>query len=70
MPVDRRRFLAACSSVGLGSTLFPGVLFASAAESERITPEMIDAAAAIAGVPVAPDQKAALLNTITQSRKS
>ncbi len=70
MPVDRRRFLAACSSVGLGSTLFPGVLLAALAADEKITPEMIDSAAAIAGVPVAPDQRAALLNTLTQNRKS
>ena len=72
MSLDRRHFLSVCSSIGLGSTLFPGVLFAaaSAAPEERITPEMIDAAAAIAAVPVAPDQRAALLSSLTQSRKS
>jgi Asp-tRNA(Asn)/Glu-tRNA(Gln) amidotransferase A subunit family amidase len=71
MPLDRRHFLAACTSLGLSSTLLPGVLYAAAAEAEtkRITPEMIDDAAIIAGVPIAPDQKAAMLSILNQNRK-
>ena len=74
MPLDRRHFLAVCSHLGFASTLLPGVLFAAAAKADsndqRITAAMIDNAAAIAGVPVAPDQKAALLNTLNQNRKA
>jgi Asp-tRNA(Asn)/Glu-tRNA(Gln) amidotransferase A subunit family amidase len=51
MPLDRRRFMAYCSSVGLSTTLFPGVLYAQAeTEPGPITVEMIEAAARIAGL--------------------
>ena len=71
MSLDRRHFLAACTSLGLSSTLLPGVLYAAATEAEakRITPEMIDDAAILAGVPIAPDQKAAMLSILNQNRK-
>ena len=34
---DRRRFLAYFSAIGLGGTLFPGVLWARATAGEEIT---------------------------------
>lgn len=47
----RRAFLAYCGSLGLGSTLFPGALWAQAdGGQEAITPEMIDHAARLAGL--------------------
>lgn len=50
-PLHRRAFLATCSSMGLGSTLFPGALWArSEGGQEAITPEMIDHAARLAGL--------------------
>jgi Asp-tRNA(Asn)/Glu-tRNA(Gln) amidotransferase A subunit family amidase len=72
MLLDRRRFLTACGSVGLASTLLPGVLFSIAAQAEvqRITGEMIDQAAAFSGVPIAPGQKAAMLSILNANRKS
>ena len=51
--MDRRSFLAACSSFGLTSTLLPGVLWAMAEEKGKVTREMIDNAAKIADVPIA-----------------
>jgi len=60
--LDRRTFLAACSGAGLASTLLPGVLLGLAAEKPKITPELIDAAARIAGVAIAEDQKQMLLD--------
>src|SRR6267142_304520 len=53
---DRRRFLAVCSSLGLTSSLFPGVVLGMAAPKEEtleITREMITRAARIADVPIA-----------------
>jgi len=47
----RRSFLAYCGSLGLGSTLFPGALWAQTEEAqEAITAEMIQNAARLAGL--------------------
>ena len=47
----RRSFLAYCGSLGLSSTLFPGVLWAQSGEAqEAITAEMIDHSARLAGL--------------------
>src|ERR1700761_5751082 len=77
--LDRRRFLGVCSAVGLGQTLLPGALFTLAAQGEgqgsgirgtEITPEMIDAAAALAGITVTADQKAMMMEGLDAQRKS
>src|SRR5258708_22737923 len=68
--LDRRKFIAACSTLGLTSTLLPGVLWAMAEEKGKIAREMIDYAAAIADVPIADNYKEAMLeplNGYTQS---
>ncbi len=78
---DRRRFLAICSAAGLGQTLFPGALLAFATKSHgqaatpaqpadlpRITAEMIDNAAVIAGVHIEEAQKAAMLEGLNSQR--
>ena len=77
----RRDFLAACAAAGVGGTLLPGVLLGmtSAAEAqiaapssgfEKITPAMIDGAAAIAGVVMTDEQKAMLLDGLGAQRDS
>jgi Asp-tRNA(Asn)/Glu-tRNA(Gln) amidotransferase A subunit family amidase len=79
----RRQFLAVCSAVGLGQTLLPGTLFTLAAQAQaapaagaaesamaKITPEMIDAAAAVAGISVSDEQKKMMLEGLTQQRDS
>ncbi len=72
MPLDRRSFLNTCSRFGFASTLLPGTLYALAtrAEDKRITGEMVDEAASIAGIPIADDQKAAMLSILNANRKS
>ena len=71
--LDRRRFISTCTAAGLGHTLFPGALLTlatSAAEAQSATPEstvkitaaMIDHAATIAGVLIAQEQKAMMLD--------
>jgi Asp-tRNA(Asn)/Glu-tRNA(Gln) amidotransferase A subunit family amidase len=69
MSLDRRSFLTACSRAGVASTLFPGALFTLASQAQeatgtdqskppKITPEMIDQAAVIAGIgPFTDEQK-------------
>jgi len=72
MSLGRRQFLSVCSQFGFASTLLPGVLYAAAnkAEHKHITAEMVSGAAAIAGVPIAPDQIAAMLPILNSNRKS
>jgi len=64
--LDRRTFLAACSTAGLASPLFPGVLWSMAADKPKITAELIDAAARVADVPIAEDQKQMLLDGLNE----
>jgi len=59
--LDRRKFLAVCSSLGLTSTLFPGVLWGMAEDKPKITREMIDSAALIADVPISDEYKNMML---------
>jgi len=53
--VDRRRFLGYFGAVGLAGTLLPGALLAVAQDAPEIKPEMVAAAAKIAGVPLTPE---------------
>ena len=47
---DRRAFIGYFSSIGLGSTLLPGVLWAQVAAGAEITPQTIATAEEIAGL--------------------
>ena len=83
MTLDRRHFLAVCSRAGVASTLLPGVLYTLAAQAQdtssaagpegaalpKITPEMISAAAALAGVTVSPEQEQVMLEGLQQQRE-
>ncbi len=78
----RRRLLAVSAAAGLGQTLFPGALLALAASPAnaqrrepadpnappRITADMINAAATIAGITIAEDQKALMLDGLNSTR--
>jgi Asp-tRNA(Asn)/Glu-tRNA(Gln) amidotransferase A subunit family amidase len=81
MPLDRRHFLAVCSTAGLAGTLLPGALYTLAAQAEQqstgsakppspITDQMLEAAAALAGVPLAAEQRAMMLDGLNHQRKS
>ena len=81
MTLDRRGFLAACSRAGVGSALLPGVLYALAAQGQdsagagkpaetlKVTSEMLDQAAALAGVPLTADQKKMMLEALEGQRE-
>ncbi|HUY80200.1 MAG TPA: amidase [Acidobacteriaceae bacterium] len=81
MPLDRRSFLTITGSAGLASTLFPGTLFTLATQAQAqtksapgapklppITQDMIDQAAALAGITVTPDQAKMMLDGLNQQR--
>jgi Asp-tRNA(Asn)/Glu-tRNA(Gln) amidotransferase A subunit family amidase len=80
MPLDRRHFLAVCSAAGLAGTLLPGALYTLVAQAEQqgsesqkpqpITSEMLEAAAALAGVPLTAEQRAMMLDGLNQQRAS
>jgi Asp-tRNA(Asn)/Glu-tRNA(Gln) amidotransferase A subunit family amidase len=81
---DRRHFLAVTGRFGLASTLFPGALYTLASQSAeaqaqsgpqsavpplpKITPEMIDQAAALAGIVIPPEDRAAMLDGLNEDR--
>ena len=58
----RRAFLARCGALGVGSTLFPGVLWAKVAAGEEITDATIVAAAEVAGVSFSDEERALMLD--------
>jgi Asp-tRNA(Asn)/Glu-tRNA(Gln) amidotransferase A subunit family amidase len=62
--LDRRLFLAACSRMGFGATLFPGTLWALAHRTGTVTKDMIDQAAIIADVPIPADARDAMLGSL------
>ncbi len=64
LPEARRAFLTHCSALGLGATLFPGVLWAKVAAGEEITDATIVAAAEIAGVSFTEDERAQMLEGV------
>jgi Asp-tRNA(Asn)/Glu-tRNA(Gln) amidotransferase A subunit family amidase len=66
---DRRSFLAYFSSLGLSSTLLPGVLWAKVEEQkpERISKEMLRAAASVAGVQFTEPQFDRMLKEVNEN---
>jgi len=80
--MDRRGFMAACSRVGIVSPLMPGILYTLAAQAQeaggtdqskppKITPEMIDEAAVLAGLnPFTAEQKQMMLDGLVDNNGS
>src|SRR5579864_3885310 len=69
--IDRREFVERCAGMGLASTLLPGVLWAQAQAkgATKITKEMIDAAAAVAGVAISDEYKQMMLDNLNEQAK-
>src|ERR1700759_3688714 len=70
---DRRAFMAYFSSIGLGSTLFPGALWAQfqgpqQQQGPAITKEMIASAEQITGVSVTDEERGAMLRDLERMR--
>lgn len=67
---DRRTFLAYFSSIGLGTSLLPGVLWAKVAGGAEITKETIATAEEIAGVSFTDEERAMMVRNLTNQRQS
>jgi Asp-tRNA(Asn)/Glu-tRNA(Gln) amidotransferase A subunit family amidase len=65
--LNRRVFLSTCGQFGLAGTLFPGVLWALAQGAPKITIDMIEQAAAIADVPIPPEDREMMLPNLNDA---
>ena len=66
--LNRRRFLACCSAMGLGSTLMPEALTIAAQEAETVTLDVLEAAQKIAGLSFTRADQEAILTRLNASR--
>src|SRR5947209_19775011 len=70
---DRRAFMAYFTSIGLGATLLPGVLWAQAGQQTQqgtpITKEMVADAEQISGIEFTDEERAAIARDLTQARR-
>lgn len=71
---DRRAFMAYFSSIGLGSTLLPGVLWAQVQGQQQqgpeITKEMIASAEQITGLSFSDEERTQMVRNLTQMRNN
>ena len=63
----RRQFLQYFSSIGLGSTLLPGVLWAQSQQSPEITQEMLKTALALSGLSFTEEEQKAMVQNANQN---
>lgn len=67
--IDRRSFMTYFSSIGLGGTLLPGVLWASVAEGTEITVASIAAAEEVAGLKFDDAERTMMLDGLKQQEQ-
>lgn len=70
--LDRRAFMAYCSALGLAGTVFPGALYAESrradtASEPAVTSEMIAAAAQIAGLDFTAEERAMMVEDLSEN---
>jgi Asp-tRNA(Asn)/Glu-tRNA(Gln) amidotransferase A subunit family amidase len=70
--LDRRAFMGYFSSIGLGATLLPGVLWAQAQQQQtpEITKEMIASAEEISGIKLSDEERTAITRGLQQTRNN
>ena len=70
MPLtDRRAFMAYCSTLGLGATLFPAALWSRLAAGATISVDTVRCAEEIAGLTFAPDQREMMVEELNEQAK-
>jgi Asp-tRNA(Asn)/Glu-tRNA(Gln) amidotransferase A subunit family amidase len=67
--IQRRAFLSYFSSIGLGSTLLPGVLWAKVAAGEEITAESVACAEELAGLTFDEDERKMMVDALKAQQK-
>ncbi len=67
LALNRRRFFAALSAIGLGGTLLPDALVIAAQDSETVTVETLEAAQKIAGVSFSRAEQQAIVARLNAS---
>ena len=67
--VDRREFMGYFAGIGLGSTLFPGVLWAKLSAGADITVETIASAEEVAGITFDPAERELMLDGLKQQEQ-
>jgi Asp-tRNA(Asn)/Glu-tRNA(Gln) amidotransferase A subunit family amidase len=68
---DRRAFMGYFATIGLGSTLLPGVLWAQQQQQGTpITKEMLASAEQIAGIEFTDDERAAIVSSVSQLKNT
>jgi Asp-tRNA(Asn)/Glu-tRNA(Gln) amidotransferase A subunit family amidase len=68
--LDRRAFMAYCSSIGLGTTLLPGVLWGRLAAGAEITKETVACAEEIAGIKFTDEQRALVVEDLRRQQRA
>ncbi|HLL03838.1 MAG TPA: amidase [Myxococcaceae bacterium] len=63
---DRRRFLTVCSSLGLSSTLLPGVLWAMGQGKPEVTLELVAEACKVAGLELDEAQRKLMVSSLNE----
>jgi len=66
LELNRRKFIAYFSSIGLGATLMPGALLAQAQDAQVITLGMVDEAARIAGLNLPPEAEKRIAESLSR----
>jgi Asp-tRNA(Asn)/Glu-tRNA(Gln) amidotransferase A subunit family amidase len=69
-PVDRRRFVAICSGLGLAGTALPQLLWAWYQDAGKITKDMLDEAEAIIGLEFTDDDREMMLRGLNRNLAS
>jgi Asp-tRNA(Asn)/Glu-tRNA(Gln) amidotransferase A subunit family amidase len=69
-PLDRRRFMAYLTGLGLGTTVFPTVLWGRLQQEGRITRDMLDEAEAVAGLEFTDDEREMMLDGLNRNLRS
>jgi Asp-tRNA(Asn)/Glu-tRNA(Gln) amidotransferase A subunit family amidase len=68
--LDRRAFMAYCSTIGLGTTLLPGVLWGRFVAGAEITKETVACAEEIAGVKFTDEQRALVVEDLRRQQRA
>jgi Asp-tRNA(Asn)/Glu-tRNA(Gln) amidotransferase A subunit family amidase len=67
MPLDRRAFMTSFGSIGLSTTLLPGVLWGIARDQESVTKEMVAQAEKIAGLEFTDEERESIARSLNNS---